>query len=369
LKELLRGLFRGTALGFLFKGGLNLVFALIKRKKLGELSAEVLNQDVFSFTKFLGTYLGIFRFVNAYMASSTGKESADNSLVAGAVASIALLLDTQERRKSIALFMFVRAMDVTVKRLVRLGKIPYISLFESLIFGITNVPIVYGFLYEPEILDKGYYKWILNMGNVPEIGVIKTFREPMYARERGEILPFQPCCPHYHEGPCPNYIFKDFFWGLGRAGKIYLPVHLLPLLIFRYKSLVNDTVKTLAHTVKAFISSCVFLSSYVVFIKSTVCFNRNRLKRDERWFGVVAGLLTSFSTYFERPSRVSELMLYCVPRSMLGAWMFLERRGKVKPIPLYELPMFAFAMSVLMSCRRSDFKPTYHDGLGWLLGA
>mmetsp|Transcript_8088 Transcript_8088/g.9744 ORF Transcript_8088/g.9744 Transcript_8088/m.9744 type:complete len:431 (+) Transcript_8088:231-1523(+) len=368
LKELLKGVLRGGCIGFALKASLNLVFALVKRKGASGIVKEIFCEDVYSFVRFLSAYLGLFRFTNAYLAQKSGKDTDRNAATAGFVASLAILLDQTERRKGIALFCLVRALDVKVKSMVRLGQLPYISFFESFMFGITNIPIAYGFLYEPEILDKGYYKWILNMGNVPEEGIQKTFREPMYARERGEFLPFQPCCPHYHEGTCVHHITTDFFHCLGRAGKIYLPVHILPLLLFRYKSLMNDTVGTLSHTGKAFISSCVFLSSYVQIMKSTVCFNRNRLKRDERWFGVVAGLLTSFATYFERSSRVSELMLYCLPRSLTAAWIFLERRNMVSMVPFYEVPMFAVAMSILMSCKRGDFKPAYHRQLAWLIG-
>ena len=163
---------------------------------------QFVSLDARQFARFLGGFSGIFRGVNALLASVNGKDSSDNAMVAGGVASLAILFDEKSRRQNIALYLFVRAIDVYVKKLVRLGVLPYWSHFESFLFGVCNMPIMYGFLFDPSILQKGYYKWILSMGNVTDKGLDATLRARRLAQLEGKDIPLCPCSSGYHEGPC-----------------------------------------------------------------------------------------------------------------------------------------------------------------------
>mmetsp|Transcript_3964 Transcript_3964/g.4451 ORF Transcript_3964/g.4451 Transcript_3964/m.4451 type:complete len:452 (+) Transcript_3964:135-1490(+) len=368
IKELLRGLLRGYGLGFMLKGGLNFVFALLQRKSFSVALQRWYCMDTRRFSRFVGTFIGLFRFSNVIAAFNSGEDKPLNSAYAGAIASLAIIFDDKSRREGIALYLFVRSIDVLVKKLARLGTLPYWKHFEAFMFGVSNIPIMYGFLYDPSIVQPGYYKWILGMGNVTHDGLQEALRDRLAAVAKGEDAPFCNCSVGYHEGPCPHYIFKDWFLGLGRAGRIYLPVHLIPMIIFRYNSLLSDPSSTLLHTFKAFVSSCMFLTSYQSIVKGNCCFWRNLLQRDEWWQGCLSGFLTSFATSFERKSRVSELMLYCWPRALESTWKLLLKRGMVRNIPNGEVVLFAFAATNLMSIERQDFKDTYHKALCYLVG-
>jgi len=320
--------------------------------------------------KFLSAFIGLFRLVNTSCAVFRGVDSPLNSAVGGAVASISLLFDDVERRQGVALYLFVRGWEVYVKQLVRVGVFPYWKYAESFLFGVANMPIMYGFLFEPDLLQRGYYKWILSMGNITDQGLGDTLRVRRDAYfNRGEIIPFRNCSCGYHEGPCTSYCIIDWFRGLLRAGKIYFPVHFLPLLIFRYNAVAKDPQGQILKTGIALLNSCCFLTSYQILVKGSECFLRNNRHVDSSWHALVSGLLTGLSCLFERDSRVSELMLYCMPRGIEAGWNYLTKYGYVKNIKYAEVGFMAVAMGMLTASARADFKLTYHRSLCFLIGS
>ena len=99
-----------------------------------------------------------------------------------------------------------------------------------------------------------------------------------------------------------KHITTDWFWGLLRAAKMYVPVHFVPMLLFKSRTLlkvdacltmkwfagfvrvreillcnerieapslvsVQEPVRQLTATAKATLLSCIFLSTYVFFVK------------------------------------------------------------------------------------------------------
>lgn len=371
--ELLRGALRGAGMGIGLKALLSLVFSLAKGRRFALVSAlkEAFGKNTRDFGLFLGVFTGAFRGLNAAFTSWSGEDKPANSFFAGLIAGGALLLDEAGQRKTVALYLFSRSLDLVAKRLCRDGVVPHLPWFEAFMFGVSNMPIMYGFLFMPEILVPSYYKWILSMGNFTDPkGLVATLIERRDAWfKRGEKIPFRRCSHGYHEGPCTPYCIMDWFGGLLRAAKIYLPVHLLPLVLFRYKSLINDPKDQLLHSAKGFISSCMFLSTYVFCVKSSQCFLRNARQRDSGWHALISGMLTGLATYFETKSRVSELMLYCVPRGMEATWNYMEINGMVKSIKNFEAVFFCIAMAVLTSSSKADYKLTYFQGLGYLMGS
>lgn len=371
LMEMLKAGTKGFGMGFATKFVLSLVLGLLgRKKKLPDLIKEALGEDTFRFASFFGLYTGVMRGVNALMCNIRKRNDRWNAVVAGLVASFALLVDDVERRRLVAIYVFVRAMSVLVKGLSREKYLPYNEHAESILFGVVNMPIMYGFLLEPEILDQGYYRWILNMGAVTHQGLEVTLRDRFrHHINTGEWLPFHACQPHYHTGSCVGYCTHDWFLGLGRAGKIYAPVHLLPLLIFRYNKLMKDPKKQLTDTAMAWAYSCMFLTTYQFTVKFSQCMIRNARQTDEEWQAMLGGLLTGFACLFERPSRVSELMLYCVPKAMEATWNYGHKYWGFQPVPYFELPMFAIGSAILVSALKEDLKSTYFNAVSFAVTA
>jgi hypothetical protein len=262
-------------------------------------------------------------------------------------------------------------MSVLVKALCREQYLPYWQHAEAAMFGLVNGPIMYAFLLDPEVMDPGYYRWILGMGAVTHDGLDKTLRvRRRHLETTGELLPFHACQPHYHEGPCVPYCTYDWFLGLGRAFKIYAPVHILPVLLFKQKKLIKEPKTVLYELARALLLSCMFLSSYQYIVKQSQCLIRNAIQSDTSQQAFLGGLLTGFACLFERPSRVSELMLYCVPKSLQVIWLFGRKHYSswVKPVPWFEVPLFMIGSAILVSGMKQDLNTTYFNLLKFLVG-
>jgi len=369
VQEALQGMMRGAVLGGSAKGALALVMALLGRRlSLAGSVRQALGKDTRRFALFLGTFSAVFRGLNAAFTSWSGRDAPENAAAAGALAGLTLLMDEPSRRQSLALFLFTRSLDLVVKRLVRLGMLPYWKYFENFMFGVSNMPIMFGFLLMPEILQPSYYKWILNMGAMNHEGLDRCLRVEWRKGNRGEKTKFIHCCNGYHDGPCTPYCMKDWVIGLLRAAKVYLPVHFVPMILFRYKSLLKDPQSQLLRTFQNFANSCAFLTSYVFVIKSTQCFLRNLRKKDVASHALLSGLLTSFATLFEQPSRVSELSLYCIPRGLEATWKYGVLTGRVRYIKYFEVLLMSFATATLLGSAKTDFKHSYYSALRFLVG-
>lgn len=221
LTEGMAGFARGAAMAYTVKSLLALVFAALsfskQRKKLSvaEILLEAVGRDTLRFSLFYGTWSGIFRSVNLFLYQRRKVDDQLNAFIAGAVAGLALLIDDVERRRGIAIWIAVRAASVAVKALAREEKIPYWKHAESALFGLVNGPIMYAFLLEPDIMDQGYYKWILNMGSVTHEGLDITLRQRRDALAKtGAVLPFHTCQPHYHSGTCLGHCSSDWVYGV-----------------------------------------------------------------------------------------------------------------------------------------------------------
>eukprot|EP00924_Labyrinthula_sp_SR-Ha-C_P015154 snap_masked-scaffold_9-processed-gene-9.37-mRNA-1 protein AED:1.00 eAED:1.00 QI:0/0/0/0/1/1/2/0/225 len=224
------------------------------------------------------------------------------------------------------------------------------------------------------------------MGNMTDEGLESAGRVVYRAfAEDGVVLPFRGCSPHYHTGPCSVYCIKDWFFGLRRAGKIYIPIHLIPIKPQKYfqtpkeETEENDSLsvkfarcglngKLFKSYLKNCLDSCMFLTSYVFIVKSNFCFWRNLFQRDRPWMAFLAGFMTGSACLFERKSRVSELMLFCWPKAIEAILSFGKQRGMIGNLKHLDLPVFAFSVAAMSSSNRLDYKRTYFSFWRFLIG-
>jgi hypothetical protein len=73
---------------------------------------------------------------------------------------------------------------------------------------------------------------------------------------------------------------KEWFGGLGRAIRIYLPVHFLPAIIFKFPRLQGAPLTMTARISYAALCSSVFLTTYQTIVKLVVCTMRNTFQHD-----------------------------------------------------------------------------------------
>ncbi|ETI40484.1 hypothetical protein F443_14110 [Phytophthora nicotianae P1569] len=331
----------------------------------------LLKGDTLRFGVFFGSLVGIFRVTELVTRAARGGErDAINLAIAGAVSGSALLLDSPSRRNTISLYIFVRMLDVVCRHLMSIGVLPTWRYSSEMLFALSNAAIMYAFVVDPSLLPKGYYHWICRIGAVNHHGLEYTIRQRMRGQldTHGNPLPFRLCQPHYHMESCVTHAIKEWINGLGRSMQIYLPVHFLPAMFFRFQQLQGAPVSTTARISYAALCSSAFLTSYQTVVKLVVCTARNAFHRDFAATSLVAGIATGGALFFEHTKRRFELMLYCFPRALDIVWQVLKRRGLVRYVKHSEVVLFCLSMSLIMSTPARYFKPTYLRILRFIFG-
>ncbi|KAG3190310.1 hypothetical protein C6341_g1804 [Phytophthora cactorum] len=331
----------------------------------------LLKGDTLRFGAFFGSLVGIFRVTELVTRAARGGErDVVNLAIAGAVSGSALLLDSPSRRNTISLYIFVRMLDVVCRHLMSIGVLPTWRYSSEMLFALSNAAIMYAFVADPSLLPKGYYQWICRIGAVNHHGLEYTIRQRMRGQldVHGNPLPFRLCQPHYHMESCVTHAIKEWINGLGRSMQIYLPVHFLPAMFFRFQQLQGAPVSTTARISYAALCSSAFLTSYQTAVKLVVCTARNAFHRDFAATSLAAGVATGGALFFEHTKRRFELMLYCFPRALDIVWQLLKRRGLVRYVKHSEVVLFCLSMSLIMSSPARYFKPTYLRILRFIFG-
>ncbi|OQR83515.1 hypothetical protein ACHHYP_14607 [Achlya hypogyna] len=338
--------------------------------------------DSIRFGLFVGAMVGSFRAAEVLVNTVRGVHPEDriNKAIAGAVCGLSLFIDAPGRRPVISLYIFIRMLDIVLRH----AEQPKAFLEESchvpvkysteILFGLCNAPIVYGALFQPELLPKSYYQWILQLGNMTHGGVDYAIRQRWRGEknpETGAPLDFRPCQPHFHLESCLTHSVKDLVsGGMVRAAKVYLPVHAIPFVLFRSQKLQTAPVASLVHVAYATLRSSAFLSAYQSLVKLAICIPRNLCHQDFGLTGLVAGSLSGLSLFFEDPKRRVELMLYCAARGLEILWTVLKKRPLVRALRVRhaEVLMFCLSMACIMSRPAAHFKPTYLHIARFLFG-
>lgn len=99
------------------------------------------------------------------------------------------------------------------------------------------------------------------------------------------------------------------------------------------------------------------------------------LTQDAPWQAVVSGLATGLACVFERPSRVNDLMLYCLPHSIMAVVAFAHSNaadvGARQALPTHvgmELACFAVACAAIFGTHPSEMKPIIRRSTRTLAG-
>ena len=186
---------------------------------------------------------------------------------------------------------------------------------------------------------------------------------PIYAYRTGKSVTYL-----YPADPGRVYLLFDFFYGLARASTMYAPVHILPALLFRSGKLLRDPFGVALKTAHATFLSSLFLTTYQFTVKASQAVLREDLFfGDQAWKACLSGLLTGLSCFFEKPTRVNELMLYCVPFSSTIMWNAFKANGYVRDVPGFEYGLIAAAASLWFANLR-DLKPTYRHMTEFFVG-
>jgi hypothetical protein len=307
-----QGLLRGAAVGYALNTGFHLAVSLFSRKFFASPVAALRRaggRDSLRFGLFLGAMGFAYRLLQCLFCKIRGRPTRGGAAAAAAIAGTAILLDAPERRSTVSVYLFVRAAYELLRAGVASGALPDVPHLATLVFAACQAPIMYAFLREPHALSPAYHKWILRMADM---------RGELVEALTGLHCEFAPCSRIWHPGQsCAGYNLRDFARAFAlRAVPIYVPVHVLPPLLFKRRHVLAHPLAFARETVVAIARSALFLSAYTAIVKSSMCFWRRALGRNSSLACCAAGVATGAALLIEHPRRHIELTLYVVPRAL-----------------------------------------------------
>jgi hypothetical protein len=160
------------------------------------------------------------------------------------------------------------------------------------------------------------------------------------------VLGLQIPCSLMHEGSCFSTAFQRFLITFINGLRLYLPIHLLPLL-FRLKALRAKPIKSITHAALGTVYSALFVSQTATTMRAMLCLCSHLRGKWDKINVLIGAILCSFSLFWEAPGRRCEISLYVLPRFLDSMWSFLKRRGLVRDVPGGQVGLFALAMGTV----------------------
>ncbi|KAI8506896.1 hypothetical protein Bbelb_153350 [Branchiostoma belcheri] len=337
---------RGSATGLALYGGGTVAMSVLNGKLFsspGHVFREALSVDTLRFSAFLGAFPAVYKLAHDTLRRARPGKDGSNSTIAGAIAGLTMFIESGKRRRTIALFLLARAANAFFSTLVRRGHVPRVRHCDTAVFCLCTGFIVYAAALDPELLPVGYYRSILRWSRGwTDKGLAHTLR-----RTGTE---FVPCDLHMHPGSCHAYTLKDTLRSWPSFFKMYLPINLVPVLLFKYKQLLSRPTDTLTSLFIHTVWSGTFLTFLVQIAKYVICVLRHRAHKPPPVDGYIpftAGVLCALSVLFERASRRRELSMYVIPHFLNGMFL-LAQRHHVKTVPFGSILVFMASTMTLM---------------------
>ncbi|RUS78408.1 hypothetical protein EGW08_013822, partial [Elysia chlorotica] len=256
--------------------------------------------------------------------------------VAGGIGGLSVALLDSSRRQTLTFFTLSRSMKAVLSTLVTRGYLQDIPFFDVGVFCACESIIVYCTAMAPQYLDPGYYRALLRWTrDLTDEKLTLAFRKPgpryLNCAETG-----------LHEGSCFQHRVKDLFLSLYGFAKLYLPIHLMPILLYKRALFCKRPTFVLYYT-STFISVqtdiCTLLHFNIYF-----CTDRHLYSAP---IGAVGGL----AILFERFSRRKELALFVIPHFLNILYVAAEKSPALKPflrLPHGFTLVFALSMTSVM---------------------
>ena len=232
---------------------------------------------------------------------------------------------------------------------------------------------------QPTTLAPGHYDFMIKTARVPHdllrlneknvrgnalsvhetLNAIQKFRPTDKAIQVVQSLPTHPTvvpCEAIHpwKDGCHATAIERFTKVVQAMFPIYGTLHLVPMLIFRFKQFSKMPVSMLSKTALGTAKSCAFMGLFVTLYQYQFCAHRNLVKSgiidyNSKYLYGLFGFVCSFSSIFlEEKKRRGELAMYCLPIALKSYYQILYQRKWIIHIKHFEVMMTSFAMAVIM---------------------
>ncbi|ETW00129.1 hypothetical protein, variant 1 [Aphanomyces invadans] len=325
---------------------------------------------------FIGCFTGGYEALQAILRKlRPDLRHATRTVVSGVVAGSGVLCLDPSRRRSLALYTFVRALQ----SVYNIAKARNMWHFwgshwphgDALLFGVTSAQVMYCFILRPEILPKEYFSFIHRAGPVA-VRVLQFTQRILRGAtvEPSDVIRFLddkaspvvytithnhpenlPCSLIHHGSSSCTVGFGMTFWKAARRTfPLYLSLNIVPRVVLRFHRFLKSPVTTLMKGMLGGFRSTAFLGTFVALYQATVCVQKALFRTDSKATYFVAGLVASTSILLEAKSRRSELALYVLPRALDLLYITLRDKRVLSDMPYGEVILFACSMGTIMFC-------------------
>ncbi|CAD8124066.1 unnamed protein product [Paramecium sonneborni] len=171
-------------------------------------------------------------------------------------------------------------------------------------------------------------------------------------------------CEIVHPGQsCEMNILLNLPRIMKSNAKVYLPVHLIPFLLYKRKQLIKNPISTISRALVSYFKSICFLSFMVQILRYNWCKQKNLLKKVDPFVPSSGGFISSFALLLESNTRAMEICLSIVPRFCETVVNLLKSRGKMINIPHGDVIVFSFVIAIIHYYYQHDpksLKSTYY---------
>jgi hypothetical protein len=230
-----------------------------------------IGKETIQFSQMIGMFSFLWKLVSNCLHFGTNSYSKRNGAIAGAIAGLALLIETPENRVTIAQQFFMRSMQAG-KNALKQRRLFSFTHGDTLLFSVAVASIMYAYTMHPSTIPREYYSWIVQHGRVPKVmlelnrsntvavnrgiqkvdvnqvthalktikatpeNVQKTFD---YIKKYG-YMPHVPCsCVHGRETSCTIYCVSVWYRTFIDMVPVYLSLNAVPTLVFKLKSVLQ----------------------------------------------------------------------------------------------------------------------------------
>ncbi|KAF9116088.1 hypothetical protein BGX27_004885 [Mortierella sp. AM989] len=384
LKHAVLGAIRSGGVSYGLKALVNLCLGMLKVMKGKGSFAEnfkdsFFGADAIRFGSFFGAFSFLWKLVNNGLKLYRGKDDRLNGAISGAIAGLAILIESHERRVTFAQTMLIRA----GQGVYNAGKHRGVFSFrhgDAVLFALACGQVMYAYTIQPQSIPPEYLKFMVNTARVPTealafnrarvrgfpldmqevTAMVKRYKGTPKALETvskmTEWTNVVPCAViHPHVDSCRRNNMERFVEVTNGILPVYATLNFVPLLVLRIKKLLADPVNVLSRVTFNTIRSSVFLAVFVVVYQSQICGHRNLAKAgwtntNNKYLFWIYGVVCSGSAIMvEQESRRAELAMYVLPKAAESLYKILYQKNWVKGVKHWEVMMFSVAMSLIMS--------------------
>ncbi|KAG0324222.1 hypothetical protein BGZ99_002054 [Dissophora globulifera] len=384
LKHAVLGAIRSAGVSYGAKALVNLCLGMLKlmngKGSFGRIVQDAfMGRDAVRFGSFFGMFSFLWKLVNNGLKLYRGTDDRINGAIAGAIAGLAILIESHERRVTFAQQMFIRSMQGVYNAGKYRGQFS-LRHGDAFLFALGSAQVMYAYTMHPDTIPKEFFGFMVKTARVPAEALamnrllVRGFPldlqqvKAMVNRHRptartletvasmsGAVDPLPCAALHPWIDSCSTNNIERFTQVTKEIFPVYATLNFVPLVVLRMKRLLKDPVKVMSKTTFNTFRSSVFLAVFVAGYQTQICAHRNLLNAgwslgNSKYLYWLFGLVCAGTSIFvEQESRRAELAMYVLPKAAESLYMILYRKNWVKGFKNWDVMLFSFSMSLIMS--------------------